>query len=267
MKSLLKWIIIILLIVIVISVYLEYRKESNAIETTITNVNTIESIDLLELPDDKNLIEYKAFHLSYNEEYEQANWVAYSLTCKETKGSVKRTNRFREDSRIVTNSAEDDDYRNSGYDRGHLMPAADCSWDLEVMNESFLFSNISPQEASFNRGIWKKLEDRTRELACIYDSIYIITGPIFTNNMKRIGKNKVAVPEYFFKAFLNYRSKEAVAFIIPNSKTDMNIWEFAISVDSLESRLSFDLFYKLDDEIEREIESKVNYQHWFEPIN
>lgn len=267
MKSLLKWIIIILFIVIAISVYLEYRKESNAIETTITNVNTIESIDLLELPDDKNLIEYKAFHLSYNEEYEQANWVAYSLTCIETKGSVKRTNRFREDSRIVTNSAEDDDYRNSGYDRGHLMPAADCSWDLEVMNESFLFSNISPQEASFNRGIWKKLEERTRELACIYDSIYIITGPIFSNNMKRIGKNKVAVPEYFFKAFLNYRSKEAVAFIIPNSKTDMNIWEFAISVDSLESRLSFDLFYKLDDEIEREIESKVNYQHWFEPIN
>lgn len=269
MKELIKWVLIILVIIIVISVYLEYKKEKDPVISKISVINKIEIIEFLELPKDENYIQYKAFHLSYNEEYEQANWVAYCLTCEETQGKIKRTNRFREDDKIVSFSAADDDYRNSGYDRGHLIPAADCSSDIEAMNESFLFSNISPQEASFNRGIWKKLEERTRDLACIYDSLYVVTGPIFSNNMKRIGINKVAVPNYYFKAFFHYTSTsmETVAFILPNTKSDMNVWDYAVTIDSLEKVISYDLFYKLDDKIEEKIESKVNFKYWFEPIS
>jgi len=267
MKALIKWLIIILVIIIAISIYMEYKKEKEPNKSEISQNIEIERIEFLELPDDKNIIKYKAFHLSYNEEYEQANWVAYCLTCEETQGKIKRTNRFREDDRIVSFSASDNDYKNSGYDRGHLMPAADCSFDIEVMNESFLFSNISPQEASFNRGIWKKLEERTRELACIYDSINVVTGPIFSSNMKRIGKHNVAVPEFYFKAFLHYTTTriETIAFIMPNAKSDMNIWDYTVTIDSLEKVIGYDLFYKLEDEIEDRIESKVNFKYWFEP--
>lgn len=279
MKGFFKWIIIILILIFLITLYFEYNpqkkdnKDKNQDKTisqkVIEETYIIEDIADLELPKDDDIIKYKAFTLSYNEEYEQAEWVAYVLTCSETKGKIKRTDNFREDERIMTGSASDQDYKRSGYDRGHLMPAADNSWDLAAMKESFLYSNMSPQEPSFNRGIWKELEEQVRDWACTFDSIYVITGPIFTNNMKRIGPNKVAVPPYYFKALLYYSSNktEAIAFILPNEKSNKEIYQYVVTIDSLESQINFDLFYKLNDEFENTIESRYNLNFWFRSIN
>lgn len=279
MKGFFKWLIIILILIFLVTLYFEYNpqkkdnKNKNQDKTisqkVIEETYLIEDLADLELPEDDDIIKYKAFSLSYNEEYEQAEWVAYVLTCSETKGKIKRTDNFREDERIMNGSANDQDYKRSGYDRGHLMPAADNSWDLTAMKESFLYSNMSPQEPSFNRGIWKELEEQVRDWACTFDSIYVVTGPIFTNNMKRIGPNKVAVPPYYFKALLYYSSNktEAIAFILPNEKSNKEIYQYVVTIDSLESKINFDLFYKLNDEFENTIESKYNLNFWFNQIN
>lgn len=224
-------------------------------------------IEDLELPEDNSFIRYKAFTLSYNEKYEQANWVAYLLTCEETQGNVSRSNKFKQDDNIITGSASNEDYSKSGYDRGHLIPAEDNSWDETAMDECFYLSNMSPQLPSFNRGIWKKLETKVRKWACQFGSVYVVTGPVFSDNMSFIGKkNKIAVPKYFYKAILYYSPTriEAVAFIIPNEESKKELNYFAVSIDSLENMIkSYNLFYKLDDSIENKVEAKVNIDFWF----
>lgn len=287
MKKFFIWVAIILIFMFIITIYFNNQKDENqkikdsnkeeiSEDPKINNDEVIRetyysfsSIPDLELPNDNDILRYKAFTLSYNEEYEQAEWVAYLLTCQETKGNIKRTNRFKEDKRIITGSAQDEDYKKSGYDRGHLIPAADNSWDKIAMEQSFLYSNMSPQVPEFNRGIWKQLEEQVRDWTCAFDSLYIVTGPIFKKNMKRIGPNGVAVPPYYYKAILYYSQNktEAIAFILPNAKSNNYIYSYAVSIDSLEKEIGFDLFYKLDDSLENQVESIYSKNFWFRNFN
>ena len=132
---------------------------------------------------------YTGFDLGYNEQYEQASWVVYVITREEVEsGQVDRTDNFRPDTSISTGSAELKDYRGSGFDRGHLAPAGDMKWDRTAMSESFLMSNMSPQEPSFNRGIWKRLEEQVRNWAIEKDSLFVITGPVLESLVSSIGK-------------------------------------------------------------------------------
>jgi len=165
-------------------------------------------------------IKHFAYSLQYNEKNEQANWVAYNLLSTELVKNYKRTNKFIVDKAVKTETANNNDYSHSGYDRGHLAPAADMTWNKQAMQESFYFSNMSPQVPAFNRGIWKKLEAQTRNWAKKYKSIYIATGPICDGYTKTIGKNKVVVPTYYYKAILLYNdsNKQAIGFILPNKK-------------------------------------------------
>ena len=138
----------------------------------------------LELPyfeDASTVTRYAGFMLKYNEQYEQAEWVAYQLTAAEVLGTLERTNNFKADPNIETESAALRDYRGSGFDRGHLAPAADMKWSTAAMSESFLMSNMSPQRPGFNRGIWKKLEGLVRRWAEENEEIYVVTGPILTD--------------------------------------------------------------------------------------
>ena len=100
---------------------------------------------------------------------------------------------------VTTGSAHSSDYTKSGYDRGHLCPAADMDFNPVAMEESFFMSNISPQAPEFNRGIWKDLETEVRNWAKKEKKIYVVTGPVFRDNKGTIGEDKVTVPGYFFK--------------------------------------------------------------------
>jgi hypothetical protein len=120
----------------------------------------------LPLPEEQ-IISHTAYLLSYNEEHEQANWVAYMLTSSKLGSGLERSNRFLEDPLVASGTATNADYAKSGYDRGHLAPAADMSWSMQVMQESFYYSNMSPQLPGFNRGIWKKLEEKVRDWAAV----------------------------------------------------------------------------------------------------
>jgi len=125
--------------------------------------------------EDHQIISYTQFTLSYNEQHEQADWVAYELTGEEVAMKQERCNCFKTDKSIITKSASKSDYSSTGFDLGHLSPAADNNLSKQANEESFLMSNISPQIPNFNRGIWKELEGWVRDVATEHNSVYVVT--------------------------------------------------------------------------------------------
>jgi len=212
----------------------------------------------------ETLISHAGYTLSYNEKYEQANWVAYELTSEETNSLYNRTNQFLVDPKITTGSADNSDYAGSGYDRGHLAPAGDMGWSEQSMIESFYYSNMSPQVPSFNRGIWKNAESFTREAAITNHVIYVVTGPVFTSDMTTIGHNKVAVPQSYFKVILDNSEPElkAIAFVITNEASQLPLQHFAVSIDDVEHLTGLDFFPLLTDSVESKLESKFDINLW-----
>lgn len=203
------------------------------------------------------VIAHSGFSLVYSELHEQAAWVAYRLTAGMTRSTVKRSNNFKLDPAIVTGSAHHEDYRGSGYDRGHLAPAGDMGWSEASMNDSFYYSNMSPQRPSHNRGVWKRLEELVRDWAVAYDSLYVVTGPILKDSLPTIGPNEVAVPEAYYKAILRATpSWEGVAFVVPNEGSKDPLTTFALSIDSLQKLSAIDFFHQLEDSLEMAVEQR-----------
>lgn len=210
------------------------------------------------------IIKHLGYTLSYNEQHEQANWVAYQLTAQETKKAVSRSNDFEPDASVPTGSANGDDYKGSGYDRGHLAPAADMGWSEQAMHESFYYSNMSPQVPGFNRGIWKYLEVQVRQWAIDNKLIFVVTGPILSENLPTIGTNKVSVPRYFYKVLLDYSepSLKGIGFIIPNASSELSLRAYAVSIDSVEKVTGLDFFPVLPDVEENRIEKTLCVDCW-----
>ena len=210
------------------------------------------------------IITHIAYSLLYNEKYEQATWVAYELTKEKTKKLFNRTNKFMPDPKVSTGTANDNDYSGSGYDKGHLAPAADMGWSSTSMEESFYYSNMSPQIPGFNRGIWKKLEELVRSWAVENDAVYIVTGPVLSTGLQTIGANKVAVPSYFYKVILDYTepSIKGIGFIIPNKASSEQLQHFAVSIDSVEKFTGINFFPSLPDEQEKTIEKTLCIGCW-----
>jgi endonuclease G, mitochondrial len=212
-----------------------------------------------------NVFFYSGFALRYNEQHEQAEWVAYLLTDNEVRGTVERSDRFRADNAIPSESASLADYRGSGYDRGHLAPAADMKWSEDVMDESFLMSNMSPQVPGFNRGIWKKLEALVRDWAVDNEEVYVVTGPVLTDGpYETLGGNNVAIPKRYYKVVLDYKEPElkAIGFILPNEASSQALSVFAVSVDRVERVTGIDFFHLLPDDSEEVLESRAAYSLW-----
>jgi endonuclease G len=216
------------------------------------------------------IVDHDYFTLSYNEAHEQANWVMYKLPASYVSGeSVERLDNFRIDPEITTGSARPDDYKQSGYDRGHLLPAADMGWSPEAMSLTFLMSNMSPQEPSFNRGIWKKLEVQVREWAIEDGLIYVVTGPVLEDGLPEIGADHVSIPKYYYKVILDYQEPEikGIGFVMANQKSKLDIYQFTVSIDSVEKLTGLDFFPALPDELEQEIESTLYLNGWFAENN
>jgi len=223
------------------------------------------SIDYLPVPA-TNLVHHTYYTLSYNEKFEQANWVCYTLTDSMVlKGGEERSNQFKMDLLVPTGSAKSSDYTKSGYDRGHLCPAGDMGFNPKAMLESFMMSNISPQKPDFNRGIWKELESSVRVWAKKEHKIIVVTGPVFKDNKGTIGKDEVLVPGYFYKVILDLTGEpRIIAFLLPNEKSDRPIKDFAVTTDEVERLTGFDYFSELPDSLETKLESKVELGGWFE---
>ena len=238
------------------------------IEQTQNNKQSELSLEIPLVLKGEKIIHHAGYSFVYSEEHEQAKWIAYVLSNKELVGTFDRSDNFREDPSVSSGSASNLDYAKSGYDRGHLAPAADMKWSEKAMSESFYYSNMSPQLPAFNRGIWKVLEEKVRDWALENDSILIVTGPILPSKneekLATIGHNSVTVPKYYFKAILDFKKEKskAIAFILPNKGSKMPLKSFVVTIDSLEKLSKIDFFYKLDDKLETSVESKFCKQCW-----
>lgn len=227
----------------------------------------IKPISHLEIPSigsSDAVIIHTGYSLLYNEQHEQAAWVAYELTKEETHNQFERTDKFIPDPKVSTETANNADYAGAGYDRGHLAPAADMGWSKITIDESFYYSNMSPQQPSFNRGIWKKTEELVRDWAIENNSLYIVTGPILTPRLKTIGENQVSVPKYYYKVILDYSlpSVKGIGFIMPNADSKESPSYFAVSIDSIEQFSGIDFFPLLPDNQERLIEQTLCIDCW-----
>lgn len=223
------------------------------------------------VPRGSDLYHYQNYSISYNNDYEQADWVCYELTRENlTKQWAKRNDNFRPDFKIDGGSATPNDYRGSGYDRGHLVPAADMAFNADYMDETFLMSNISPQARNFNQGIWRELEELTRDWAKKFKRLYVVTGPVLTQDPKGyIGQdNEVAIPAAYYKVLLDIDNPEqkGIAFLLPNEISYDPLFKFATSIDAIEELTGIDFYADLmTRELEDAMESSYNIDLW--PFN
>lgn len=238
-------------------------KNDNVSTTVAKSVDVVYKITQPSSVGKNQIVEHKSFTLSYNDKYEQADWVYYLLTKKMINGDVERTDDFREDEDVTLGSATKADYTRSGYDRGHLCPSADVRHDLEAQSETFYMSNMSPQAPGLNRGVWKELEEQTRSYTLKCDSVYIVTGPVLKDGLKTIGKtNKVAVPEYYYKVLYSPKDGgQILAYLMKNDKLEGEPNDYLVSVDEIEKMSGLDFFPEIKSE--EKLEAKVGDIQWW----
>lgn len=211
------------------------------------------------------IVDRPGYALGYIEYHEQPAWVIYRLTKEQalTK-AAKRGDDFKEDPEVPTGSATLADYRRSGYDRGHLAPAADMAYSLRTMGDSFFMSNMSPQRPKFTRGGWKDLEAQVRDFAITERDVYIVTGPILPKTKTvTIGGNKVTVPTHYYKIVYDRTpAGKMIAFILPNDGSDRPLQDFAVTVDAVEAATGLNFFSVVPQPKQEQLESTILVQDW-----
>lgn len=213
----------------------------------------------------EQILKRTGYVASYNKTTLLPNWVAWHLTAERTEGSAKRSGvDFAEDTEVPEPRATDWDYYNSGYDRGHMCPAADNKWSKKAMEESFLFTNMCPQNGNLNRGDWNEMEMACRKWAKKYGDLYIVCGPIlYKGKHKTIGKNKVVVPEAFFKVVLRTGDDpQAIGFIYKNTSGNRPKDSYVNTVDEVERITGIDFFPSLPDNVEKKVEAECDLGLW-----
>lgn len=213
----------------------------------------------------EQILKRTGYVASYNKTTLLPNWVAWHLTAERTEGSAKRSGvDFAEDTEVPEPRATDWDYYNSGYDCGHMCPAADNKWSKKAMEESFLFTNMCPQNGNLNRGDWNEMEMACRKWAKKYGDLYIVCGPIlYKGKHKTIGKNKVVVPEAFFKVVLRTGDDpQAIGFIYKNTSGNRPKDSYVNTVDEVERITGIDFFPSLPDNVEKNVEATADIANW-----
>ena len=207
-------------------------------------------------------IKHTYYTLSYSEADKQSEWVAYYLTPASINGPQKRSSKFLADP-LLSNPIGPSSYSKSGYDRGHLCPAADMKLNSVSMNETFYMSNMSPQAPTFNRGIWSKLENLVRRWALQKNGVYVVTGPLLNKSCGTVNQ-KITVPCAYYKIIFKQTAKgvEAIAFLLPNAGSAQLLMEFVVSIDYLETLTGIDFFASLPDNQEAKFESILLTNNW-----
>lgn len=253
-----------------VAIYMvSHRKAAESLaKAVVVNREHVDSsknlVEFLPTSTTHQIVVHDNFILSYNEKYEQAEWVAYELDENQLQQSHFKRPFFISDPKVQTGSADYKNYRKSNYDKGHLCPAADRKFSKAAFDETFYTSNISPQLHKFNDGVWNRLEEKVRYWARKQHEVYVFTGGILNGNLKTIGREKVAVPDYFYKILLSESDGKykMIAFLVPHRESDKPLYEFVVPVDEIERLTKIDFFPKLDDAIENELEKSRDYKKW-----
>ena len=227
------------------------------------------------LPSDE-YIEHSAMILKYSEDHEQAAWVAHMILPDIASGNHSRSNDFREDPKVSTGTAVEEDYflkfmqpdstyeyDGYGYDRGHLAPSADFRWSGQALSESYYYSNISPQLPEFNRKLWADLESALRHYVITHNvPLHIVTVPVLDDGLTRVERsiNEVSIPKYFIKVAVDLEHDRGIAFMMPNAESVDVLSSYALTIDEVEERTGYDLFNLIKSS---NIESSIDKDHWF----
>ncbi|QJP33293.1 DNA/RNA non-specific endonuclease [Nonlabens sp. Ci31] len=248
------------------STYSQENRSTKDFLNTDVNRKGIKSLSLKDfLPSSKNqIVNHHTYSLSYNEQHEQAEWTAHVLRASDINTSNYKRPYFEIDDQVTTGAAHWRNYKKSGYDKGHLVPAGDRKSTKAAHDETFLTSNISPQRHDFNAGIWNTLEQKTRYYAKRYEELYVITGSVLTDDLKSIGTEKVSVPEQYYKILYRYDANggKMLAFLMPHENSTQSIYNFITSVDEIEILTGTDFFAQLPDNMEDELEAGKSSKGW-----
>ena len=263
-KTIYSLIAIILLVgVFTYEFYLEEEETQEVVETGKV-VKTDTNSFFLPTSTTGQIVHHDGYSLSYNEAYEQAEWVAYELKKEHLISSNFKRPYFEIDNAVKTKAAHWKNYKQSGYDRGHLCPAGDRKYTKAAHDETFLTSNISPQIHDFNSGIWNSLEQKVRFWAKKYDGVFVVTGGVLKDELKTIGDEGVGVPNYFYKVLMDYNNgtPKMIAFLMEHEKSNQPLYNFVVSVDAVERLTGIDFFPQLENDIEDNLEASSSYKNW-----
>ena len=214
---------------------------------------------------DNQYICHTAYAVNYNYKTKVAHFVVEHIMAEDLTKAAKRKDDFRMDPKVDDDKeATLADYAKSGYDRGHIAPAADFSWSAKEMSESFYLTNMMPQVPNNNRGVWKKTETMARDNAVARGEVYVISGTIFLDGYLTIGEGKVGVPQFVWKIIIDPKTQESIAFLFPNEQgtkiKTKTIPEYIVDIDTIEAETGIDISPLLKDE---SMESKkADYTNW-----
>ncbi|MGF1557487.1 MAG: DNA/RNA non-specific endonuclease [Flavobacteriaceae bacterium] len=210
------------------------------------------------------LVQHHNFMLSYNENFEQAEWVAYVLKKSHLTSDDRKRPYFIEDPKVKTKSADWRNYKGSGYDRGHLCPAGDRRFSEQAYNETFYTSNITPQNKDFNAGVWNRLEMKVRQWAKQHGEVFVITAGVLEPGLEEIGDEDVAVPRQYYKIVARGKAEnlKVLGFLMDGKESSKPLDEFTVAVDRIEERTGIDFFSELPDSVEKKLESANNRSAW-----
>lgn len=263
-----KYLYPLLIVVVTVALYfldIKVSEETKDYPTPIKDGVSLEFSDNL-LPSSTTgaIVKHAYYTLSYAEKHEQAEWVAYELRKKHIKQNNFNRPYFIEDKDVKTKSADWRNYKKSGFDRGHLCPAGDRGFDYQAYFETFLTSNISPQDHSFNAGVWNSLEQKVRYWAGRYNDVYVITGGVLKNGLQTIGSEDVSVPEEFYKIVVDKTKGryKVAAFLIPQTAGTDSFYKYMTTVDEIEEKTGIDFFAYLPDAIENKMEAESDVKFW-----
>lgn len=227
-------------------------------------VNAVGARGSRTISSDQVLIQYSHYQVLYSSSYRIPLWVEYELTAAHTDGPYARKGKsFRQDEKVNVPQADNEDYRGSGWSRGHMAPAGDFKWDDDAMWDTFFYTNCCPQNMALNNGLWNALEQKVREWARLLGSVRVITGPVVGNNAYgTLGSHKVVIPDAFFKIIYSDTGKQSIAFVMYNRDSNGRMRDCILTVDEVEAMTGIDFLSDLGNRIESQVESTCTPAYW-----
>lgn len=233
------------------------------------------------------------YALEWDNTKRHANWVAFTFDTTTSADNVKRTDAWSVDPKLPAEmQVQESDHKNDGFDKGHLCASEDRVYLKEANEQTFYYSNMSPQLNDFNGGFWGKLEARVQTWGRstaegVYDKVYVTKGGTLNKLLKNFKGTTVnggtpttdangftihglACPEYYYMAVLSQKDDvfHAIAFLVPHKEgmtrnpSSDELKEYVVSVDKLEEETGIDFFCNLPDVLENEVEAAYNLNDW-----
>lgn len=260
--------IVFLICVVCFAVY-GFKSDRNNKTESVSSKCTFTLLEAMPSSNEKlRTLDHTYYQIGYSIKHKQASYVAYLLTADMVRNNDKAkrgSTNFKKDPLLSKHYSVTQDYKNSGFVRGHLCPSKDMCWSYPSMKETFFMSNVSPQRESFNNGLWKKLENQVREWALENDSIIVITGPVLSTKYETIGENQVSVCKKFYKLVIDisYPDQKMIAFVMDNASVKGSVYKYSQTVKDVEQITGLNFFPSFEsDAVVDSLEKTINIELW-----